>query len=288
LSRTYPSKLLLFGEYTVLNGGQALAVPLTKWQGIWQQKEKVSIHEESPLYTYISWLQSHDLISAATAAHMISDAEEGWIFESNIPIGYGLGSSGAFVAALYDRYVTKEKPQSSMLQMLSKMEGFFHGSSSGMDPLVSFSGNAVYKSDQGIVQQIKDPGWPENYQLYLLNSRLDRTTGPLVHAYKEYLKDTAFRMKIERELIPSVDHAIHGYLNGSGQLLEEFINLVSQFQREHFSMMIPDHVKDQWDELVEAPGVYVKLCGAGGGGYFQVIKTTPEPLSSSGNLIQIM
>jgi len=289
LSRIYPSKLLLFGEYTVLNGSQALAVPLSHWKGVWKQYTNAVLHEDSPLYTYVSWLQSNDLISAASGAHILNDAEEGWTYEADIPIGYGLGSSGAFVAALYDRYITKENSVSptSALSMLAKMEGYFHGSSSGMDPMVSYSGEAVYKNEGGEFQNINDPGWPEGFQLYLLDSGTERSTGPLVQAYKEYLKDPEFKMKIERELIPMAEHAIHFYLNRAGQMLEECISMISQFQREHFSMLIPDPVKDQWDELIEIPGVYVKLCGAGGGGFFQVISTSGEQIAHQPNLVSL-
>ena len=224
MARIYPSKLLLFGEYTVLNGSQALAVPLDLWKGKWRQYDHAVLHEESPLYLYVSWLQSNDLISTASAAHIMNDAEEGWTYEADIPIGYGLGSSGAFVAALYDRYITKENSAlpTSALTMLSRMESYFHGSSSGMDPMVSYSGEAVYKNDQGEYQNIKDPGWPEGFEVYLLDSRVERATGPLVQAYKEYLKDPEFKLKIERELVPAVEHAIHFYLNGSGQMLGEY------------------------------------------------------------------
>jgi galactokinase/mevalonate kinase-like predicted kinase len=41
-------------------------------------------------------------------------------------------------------------------------------------------------------------------------------------------------------------------------------------------MLIPDPIKDQWDELIETPGMYVKFCGAGGGGFFQVITTASQ------------
>jgi mevalonate kinase len=284
LSRIYPSKLLLFGEYTVLNGSQALAIPLDLWSGTWKQFGRTTLAEDSPLYAYVSWLQSHDLISAASAAHMLSDAEEGWTYEANIPVGYGLGSSGAFVAALYDRYITKENSATpaSALSMLAKMESYFHGSSSGMDPMVSYSGQAVLRNDRGQYQNIQDPGWPEGFSIYLLDSKAGRSTGPLVHLYKAMLTDHDIRIKIEHELVPMVEHAIHGYLAGAGTLLEQYISVIGQFQREYFSMMIPDPVKDLWDELMEIPGVYVKFCGAGGGGYFMVISTiTDEHLDTS-------
>lgn len=290
MARIYPSKLLLFGEYTVLSGSQALAVPLSHWKGEWRQDENAVIHEDSPLYAYVDWLKAHDLISAASAAHMITDAEEGWMYEADIPIGYGLGSSGAFVAALYDRYITKENTTtpSSVLEMLARMEGYFHGSSSGMDPMVSYTGEAVYKNEQGAFQSVHDPGWPEGYKVYLLDSGIERSTGPLVHIFKELLKDPEFKTRIKRELIPVVEHAIHFYLSGTGTMLEECLSVISQFEREYFSMLIPDPVKDQWDELIELPGVHVKFCGAGGGGYFQVISTSNHPSGLFKNLISIL
>ena len=33
-----------------------------------------------------------------------ADLEKGMYFDSSIPMGYGVGSSGAIVAAIYDRY----------------------------------------------------------------------------------------------------------------------------------------------------------------------------------------
>ena len=289
MSRLYPAKLLLFGEYTVLSGSQALAIPLSHWHGQWKQYENAIFDEESPLHTYVSWLKSHDLISGASAAHMINDAEEGWVYEANIPVGYGLGSSGAFVAALYDRYITKENSASpsAALLMLSKMEGYFHGSSSGMDPMVSYTNQAVYKNDIGAFQSVNDPGWPEGFSVYLLDSGISRVTGPLVEVYKATLKQPGLEQKVRHELIPMVDHAIHFYLTGTGLMLEQCLQNISQFEREYFSMLIPDPVKDQWDELVEMPGIYVKFCGAGGGGYFLVISSLREPNPSLGHLIKV-
>ncbi len=264
-------------------------MPLPHWKGEWIEGESKTIEEDAPILAYVDWLKKNDIISAASAAHIINDAEEGWTYEADIPIGYGLGSSGAFVAALYDRYITKENSASPLsdLMMLSRMEGYFHGSSSGMDPMVSFTAEAVYKNEGGVFQSVKDPGWPEGFQVYLLDSGVERSTGPLVQIYKELLRDPDFKLKIERDLVPIVEHAIHFYLSGSGQMLEDCLNIISQFQREHFSMLIPDLVKDRWDELTEIPGVYVKFCGAGGGGYFQVISTNKNKIDLPNSLICI-
>ena len=70
-------------------------------------------------------------------------------------------------------------------------------------------------------------------------------------------------------------------------MLEECISIISQFQREYFSMLIPDPIKDQWDELIETPGMYVKFCGAGGGGFFQVITTASQQPTGMASLTRI-
>ena len=120
---------------------------------------------------------------------------------------------------------------------------------------------------------MSDPGWPEGYNVYLLDSGASRETGPMVNIYKSKFQDIDFAQKIERQYIPLVEHALHFYLAGQTSLLAEYINMISQFQREYFEEMIPSQIKTRWDELVAKPGVYMKLCGAGGGGYFIVIDT---------------
>ena len=68
-------------------------------------------------------------------------------FDSSIPQGYGVGSSGALVAAIYDKYaddkitVLENLTRDKLLKLkaiFSKMESFFHGKSSGLDPLNSY------------------------------------------------------------------------------------------------------------------------------------------------------
>ena len=70
-----------------------------------------------------------------------------WYFDSSIPQGYGVGSSGALVASIYDQYaadkitilenLTRDKLL-NLKAIFSLMESFFHGKSSGLDPLNSY------------------------------------------------------------------------------------------------------------------------------------------------------
>ncbi len=280
----FPAKILLFGEYTVLNGSQALAIPLHKWHGQWVQRETLS--ETDPI-DYYRWLLNDDLITDTIYGHMIEDINLGWQYLADIPVGYGVGSSGAYVAALYDRYISLRYDHDFQRQtdILARMESWFHGSSSGMDPLVSYTDKALYKDQQGQFHCVQNPGWPEGYKIYLLDTGMTRHTSSLVLKYKTMLEEDAFEREVKQQFIPMVEHAIHYYLQGQGSMLENCLSVISQFQRSLFEEMIPLQVRHVWDELSLLKGVYVKLCGAGGGGYYLVIDTgnnelKPYPLIS--------
>jgi mevalonate kinase len=147
VSDQYPAKLLLFGEYTVLNGSQALSVPFQKFSGKWVKQNDSG--QMSLIPEYFRWLQKVEIADDAKFEHIVKEYNEGWTFDSTIPVGYGMGSSGAYVAALYDRYFN-DHPEDieKTTSELARMESYFHGSSSGMDPLVSYTGKAVYKDER--------------------------------------------------------------------------------------------------------------------------------------------
>ena len=269
IERTYPAKLLLFGEYTVLNGSQALAVPLHAWFGQWVH-DPGQMDDDPAIIDYAGWLAKEDIISTTTMQAMVDDHRAGWRYAANIPIGYGLGSSGAFVAALYDRYVAGPGDESPTA-IMARMEGYFHGTSSGMDPMVALTAMAAYKDETGASHMIGDPGWPAGMHVYLLDSGIGRTTAPLVVTYKAMCEDPAFLKRVMHELRPMVELAIHAYLQQATDLLHQAINAIAVFQRTQFRAMIPPAVEARWDALSAIPGVRVKLCGAGGGGFFLVI-----------------
>lgn len=282
---SFPAKLLLFGEYTVLDGSQALAVPLQRWTGKWQKHDVNT--QMSLVPEYFRWLGKVEMINDETYNWMVREHEEGLSYDADIPVGYGVGSSGAYVAAVYDRYIRSgENDTNKSSEIMARMEAYFHGSSSGMDPLVSYSGKAVHKNEKGLLQTIDDKGWPEGYKIYLLDSGMVRSTSSLVNRYKERTEDHKTTRKIKRKLIPVVDHAIHNYMEGNSKKLKQHLGEISTLQRECFEEIIPDNVKSQWDDLASQPGVYVKLCGAGGGGYFLVV-TSGERDSPASDLISI-
>lgn len=256
----YPAKVLLFGEYTVLNGGSALAVPLRRYGGHWSQ-------QESPLDLMDFF---HSLLEFPNAKKDdIKEAlEQRWSFDSNIPVGYGIGSSGALTAASYDRFFEKSLFSHEELKvLLSKIESYFHGISSGIDPLTSYLNSPiVVKKNQ--VTEYED--LPIGNKLFLYDSGIERNSKPLIATYKQKLQDSA-----------SFQDAVYGLSRFTERVIGEVVRdepydksfkEISIIQLEHFHEMIPDPVRKVWGEGLTSGKYYMKLSGAGGGGYFLVYK----------------
>jgi mevalonate kinase len=63
----YPSKLLLFGEHTVLRGSQALAMPLLKYGGRWQfSTDKSKQYDLPKFWEYLKNLSENGKIAFDT------------------------------------------------------------------------------------------------------------------------------------------------------------------------------------------------------------------------------
>jgi mevalonate kinase len=148
------SKILLFGEYGIIKDSKGLSIPYNFYNGALkvednpsaeaiksnQSLERFSIHLEK-IQVEQPTLVQFDLET------LKQDISNGMFFDSSIPQGYGVGSSGALVAAIYDKYavgkitVLENLTREKLLQLktiFGQMESFFHGKSSGLDPLNSY------------------------------------------------------------------------------------------------------------------------------------------------------
>ncbi len=265
--RSYPAKLLLFGEYTILSGSRALAVPLSRWQGI-LKKETSTPDQDLLQFSY--YLDDRKLFPDESRQRFRQAIEDGLSFESNIPRGYGAGSSGALCAAIYDRFFADTADVGDVLtirQSLAAMEGCFHGTSSGMDPLVSLMNAPVLREmdDYHILPNLKQP---EGLQIFLLDSGTQRTTDNLVKQYVQWTSQVHFQINCLRPLVQSVDHAISFFIDAHLPAFWEHLKLISELQFRFFKPMITDTISSIWEHTLPHPEIALKLCGAGGGGYY--------------------
>ncbi len=262
-SRKYYSKILLFGEYTVLHGSKALAIPYHGLYGQLQPSEKAS----SEMAQFIKFIKAN---TAETLWDFdrLNQLEKSVIFDSNIPIGYGAGSSGALTAAVADYALIKARGYSieQLKSVLASVENYFHGSSSGTDPLVSFlnSGIVIEKESIELVSPLLNAF---NFDIYLVDSGKSRSTEPLVKAYKKELKDSKAFENASKEMAHISDLTLDSFLEINPKTLV-LINQLSQLQLEHFQNFIPDEIFKLWKEGLKKENVFFKMCGAGGGGYF--------------------
>lgn len=275
--KSFPSKILLFGEYTLLHGSSALAIPLWNYSGkfdfsnIADEKPRASNYSLRVLAEQLenntknrTFFENFDLASLKI------DIECGLYFNSSIPVEYGLGSSGALTAALYDRYYREPAISFAVLkEHLSLLESFFHGKSSGIDPMVSYCSKPIIKVGvelKTIDFEISKKNSEKSF--FLLDSRSNSNTKKLVDVYLKSCKDSNYFKKIKQEFIPVVNSCIEQLSgNNENEFFENFITL-SSMQYELFSPMVPHEQKSIWLEGLASGNFAIKLCGAGGGGFF--------------------
>ncbi len=272
MQRTYHSKLLLFGEYAIIKGSKALAVPHARYGGTWDWADKKDVAVlQQDLPRFAAWLENQPV--DMDFRRFQEDLGQGLYFRANIPTGYGLGSSGALVAATYDRYArnpimardTDKLP--ALKAKLAALEGFFHASSSGIDPFISFTDLPVLLSGDGEISVLPQIDWPETFRFFLINTEKARQTGPLVQLFLEKCQSQDYLNVLNRELIPAVNRAIEAFMEQEEEVLFDQMTRISSFQLQYFREMIPDEFLPLWERGLSGDAFRIKLCGAGGGGY---------------------
>jgi len=251
--RSYPGKILLFGEYTILDGSKALAIPYDEYQGSFKEGYDQRIEK------YFQWLKEQDVPLDKKKLDSYSKSVE---FESSIPIGYGVGSSGALVAATYD--LCKAQDDLPTRESLAAMEGFFHENSSGMDPMVSYYKKAFVMQDEELVETEFNENLLPYFSLY--DSKTTRSTAKLVKLYRYKLAKDNFRDATDGMI--ELNNRIISDLTANEEIDPYEIQRLSSLQREWMEDFIPVAVREDWDEAFEDGTSIMKLCGAGGGGFF--------------------
>ncbi|MCS6928294.1 MAG: mevalonate kinase [Saprospiraceae bacterium] len=267
----YPAKVLLFGEYVVLVGARALSLPFERFGGEWAWS--ISSSSNFLRETLREFARSRVLqqIPEIDVAAFQQDVTKGLVFFSDIPMGYGLGSSGALCAAVYDRYASSKATELTALQrVFAQMESYFHGKSSGLDPLTSYTRRPILVQ-HGQPHFFEQRPWQlPPPQVFLLDTGQARQTGPFVQEFLEKCRQQAFSAQIERELLPAHEALIDAWLAGRGEDIWPNLGVVSAFQWKHFQPMIPSRWRQPWAQALENGEVLFKLCGAGGGGFLLI------------------
>ena len=298
--KPFYSKILLFGEYSVISGSNVLSIPFPEFSGKLaippnQEIEGKNFRESNQkIIDYFIFLDESDYGRYIDLEGFYKDITSGLYFDSDIPVGYGLGSSGALVASVFSTYGKEEyknADSSELISILANLESWFHGESSGMDPLSSFMGKALKIKKKSQPEQVDLPAYKKSeMNIYLLDTHQTSATGPLVELYKRKTSNKIFLSQIQNKLIPLTNFCIDSFLKKDMQTFFNSLQSLSTFQYEYFSEMIPEDYQSIWKQGLESGDYTMKLCGSGGGGYLLVFspkKMLPEPIRENNVLINV-
>ena len=279
------SKILLFGEYGIIKDSKGLSIPYNFYNGALKidddldDKAKESNYQLNRLYDHlVEMVQQNPGLVDFNFDKLKQDIDQGMYFDSSIPQGYGIGSSGALVAAIYDKYandkitVLENLQREKLLQLkqiFGKMEAFFHGTSSGLDPLNSYLSLPILINSQDHVEPTGIPSQKKTGQgaVFLLDSGLQGETQPMVNIFMENMKNEGFRKMIKDRFVKHTDDCVDDFLRGDFTSLFGNMKHLSNVVFDHFKPMIPEKFHNLWKHGIDTGAYYLKLCGSGGGGY---------------------
>jgi mevalonate kinase len=279
------SKILLFGEYGIIRDSKGLSIPYNFYNGALKKSEEPSeeaIASNKSLRSFASYLevlhtQQPELVTFDLET-LKSDVESGMYFDSSIPQGYGVGSSGALVAAIYDKYATNKitvlenltrEKLLHLKNVFSQMESFFHGKSSGLDPLNSYLSIPILINSKDNIEATGIPtqSFDGKGAVFLLDSGIVGETAPMVNIFMENLKDKGFRAMLKNHFVKYTDACVENFLQGDMKSLFTNTKKLSKVVLNHFKPMIPEQFHGIWQHGIDTNDYYLKLCGSGGGGY---------------------
>ena len=274
------SKILLFGEYGIIEDSKGLSIPYNFFNGAIKIVEKPTLESKksnnilADFCLYLKNLDELDLDLNSFEKHI----KKGLYFDSSIPKGYGVGSSGALVAAIYDKYtnnkitvlenLTREKLL-VLKSIFSKMESFFHGKSSGLDPLNSYLTIPILIKSKDDINVTGIPSQKLNGTgaVFLIDSGKTGSTAPMVSIFMQKMKSEGFRKMISTQFIKYTNLCVDSFLNGDVKSLFDNTKKLSKIVLDNFKPMIPDEFHDLWKKGIDSGSYFLKLCGSGGGGY---------------------
>lgn len=275
------AKILLFGEYGIIEDSQGLTLPYSFYKGTLKFSDLDNDFEKKSnqsLAKYSKYLSELELPSdyKLDVRSFQNDIEKGLFFDSNIPQGYGVGSSGALVAAIFEKYsLIKRNPETiskdelkDLKVIFGQLESYFHGKSSGIDPLICFMNLPILIESKESVDKVSIPKEELGKgAIFLIDSGMTGETGPMIQIFFEKLKNEGFRKTLKEEFIRYNNACIDAFLKKDMNPFFRNLKKLSVWAYEHFRPMIPENLFNVWKKGLDSNAYYLKLCGSGGGGY---------------------
>ena len=265
----YYSKVILFGEYSMIFDSTALMVPLKRFSAQWRfaSSAQGSTASNASLKRFADYLSTLDNAKEIFDLQRLNrDLRYNLYLDSNVPSGYGLGSSGTLVAAVYDGYAKQKSDDLLALKTLfGQMESYFHGSSSGIDPLQCYLGKP-FKITPKNVEILNDGFLRNDIHICLIDTKIKSNTKPLVEHFKAQREDSEFLKRFQTEYLPYVKKCINAMIWNDKKVFFSSLRLLTKGQLQFLRPMITDNTLDLFTSNYDF-NFGVKISGSGGGGY---------------------
>ena len=149
------------------------------------------------------------------------------------------------------------------------MESFFHGKSSGLDPLNSYLSIPILIKSKDDINVTGIPSQKSNGAgaIFLIDSGKTGSTAPMVSIFMEKMKSDGFRKMISSQFIKHTNLCVDSFLNGDVKNLFDNTKKLSKIVFDNFKPMIPNEFHGLWKKGIDSGSYFLKLCGSGGGGY---------------------
>jgi len=269
--KKYSGKIMLFGEYSILEGSEAVLLPYHKVKAQLRLPLKPvsadAFNSNQILKSFEQYLMLESkLQDYFNAPELKKYIEAGLYLDSTIPLNYGLGSSGALCASIYDSFSSDDKiTEIALLQKLfAQMESYFHGSSSGADPLSIYLEKPLIMKKNEYFFPSPDILSKNRMHVFLIDTGMRSFTGPLVKNFREQMAQESYRHRFTQKYLPVVDKSVNEWQ--IGLLQKETVFALSELQYRYFRNMIPDSFLEIWKAGWSNRLYALKLCGSGGGG----------------------
>jgi len=272
----FNSKFLLFGEYGLIYDAMALSVPFPKFSGFLDfDPDHSHLESTGEIRKFYEHLESDDstqmLHFPFDLERLKNDLDRGLFFNSNIPQRYGLGSSGALVAALFGKYAFPSNLGNDLSPEILKanfavLESYFHGKSSGLDPLISYLNKPILIDSNKQIVPIEFDLNKCGLAMALIDTHTTGATEPLVKHFIDLFNLPEFEQAFKKQFIPANNGCIEALLNDDKEKFFLHLGQLVRFQVYHFHRMIPVNFH-RVISFAHCEKVYIKLLGSGGGGY---------------------
>lgn len=267
----FHSKIILFGEYSMIFDATALMIPFRDCYGVWKTDSSLAapgaLSSNKSIRRFSQYLAADEELGLMfDFPRLDAELNAGLFFDSNVPTGYGLGSSGMLSAAVYQRFALRHVDDFMELKrILGRMESCFHGSSSGIDPLQCYLNQPFKITPQGVAL-LEEDFIPSDIHVFLADTGIKSNTKPLVQYFKKKRDEADYLQAFQSEYVPCVSACIDQLIAGEK---ESFFTSLSQLTEGQMRFLRPMITDNAIDLFIEKPDFHfgVKISGSGGGGY---------------------